>query len=288
MSKVSLLAGTDIAALEARYPKAFAGERARLTKTTLVAGVVVGLIIFAVWFLEFSFSRFLSGLVELFYLFSLMFPPSAGSWSRFFLFLHSMGQTLAIACLGTLLAAIFAFPVGFLAARNVIPNIFAHFAIRRFLDAIRGVDTLIWALIWINVVGLGPFAGVLAIMCSDFASFAKLFSEAIETADRKPIEGVTASGGGHLHTIRFGILPQILPVMLSQILYFFESNTRSATIIGIVGAGGIGLELSEAIRTLEWQQTSMLVLMILVVVAAIDFVSTKIRLSVIGRRPASA
>src|SRR5262249_46888776 len=151
------------------------------------------------------------------------------------------------------LAAVLAFPLGLLAARNAMPAWAIRFLTRRSLDTLRGVDTLIWALIWVNVVGLGPFAGVLAIMSSDVGAFGKLFSEAIEAADRRPVEGVIAAGGSRLDGIRFGLLPQVLPVMASQVLYYIESNTRSATIIGIVGAGGIGLHLYEQIRTLEWQ-----------------------------------
>jgi phosphonate transport system permease protein len=139
-------------------------------------------------------------------------------------------------------------------------------------------------LIWIDVVGLGPFAGALAIACSDFGALAKLMSEAIETADRKAIDGVVASGGGRLMTIRFGIVPQILPIFACQLLYFFESNTRSATIIGIVGAGGIGLHLCEQIRVLEWQQVAFPIIMVLLTVAAIDLVSRRLRLAIIGRR----
>ena len=159
------------------------------------------------------------------------------------LYLKGLAETLAIALLGTMLAAVFAFPLAFIAAKNVVAQRIVHFLSRRFLDTIRGVDTLIWALIWINVVGLGPFAGILAVAMSDIGSFGKLFSEAIETADNKPVDGVTSTGGSALHQIRFGIVPQVLPVILSQVLYYFESNTRSATIIGIVGAGGIGLYL---------------------------------------------
>ena len=188
----------------------------------------------------------------------LMIPPSFGTLARLSLYFWGLAQTLAIAFLGTLLAAILALPVGFLAARNVIPNVFAHFAVRRALDIVRAVDTLIWALIWINVVGLGPFAGILAIMTSDFGAFGKLFSEAIEATDAKAVEGVLSSGGGRLHAVRFGLLPQVLPVFLSQILYFFESNTRSATIIGIVGAGGIGASLYEEIQQNEWPHVAFL------------------------------
>jgi phosphonate transport system permease protein len=155
--------------------------------------------------------------------------------------------------------------------------------LRRSMDTLRGVETLIWALIWVNVVGLGPFAGVLAILTSDIGNFGKLFSEAIETADRKPVEGVVSAGGGKLESVRFGLIPQVLPVMASQVLYFFESNTRSATIIGIVGAGGIGLHLFEQIRTLEWESVSFIVLMILVLVAIIDFFSARLRFAIIGK-----
>jgi len=171
-----------------------------------------------------------------------------------------------------------------LAARNIVRSNVLRFPVRRMFDSIRGVDTLIWALVWINVVGLGPFAGVLAIAVSDFGAFGKLFSEAIEGADQKQVEGIRASGGSALHEIRFGLLPQVLPVIAGQVLYFIESNTRSATIIGIVGAGGIGLQLAEQIRVLEWQRVSFLVLMILVAVAAIDFISGKLRFAIIGRR----
>jgi len=154
-----------------------------------------------------------------------------------------------------------------LAARNVVPPTLLRRPIKRFFDAVRGVDALIWALIWINVVGLGPFAGVLAIATSDFGALGKLFAEIIESADRKQPEGVRAAGGRGLAGVRFGLMPQVLPVIAGQILYFIESNTRSATIIGVVGAGGIGLYLSEQIRVLEWKQVSFLIVLILLSVA---------------------
>jgi phosphonate transport system permease protein len=213
----------------------------------------------------------------------LMFPPDPGWVPTLLRYLHAMAETVAIAFLGTLVSAILAFPLASLAARNTRINLVMHFLARRTFDTLRGVDKLIWALIWINVVGLGPFAGVLAIICSDLGSFGKLFSEAIEAADRKPVEGITSTGGSRIQQFRFGILPQVLPVFLSQVLYYFESNTRSATIIGIVGAGGIGLILSEQIRTLEFQQVSFVILMILVTVSAIDWLCSKLRFQVIGQ-----
>lgn len=248
-----------------------------------VIGTMLVLALFALLRLEFSFARLGSGLVQLGTFLGLMIPPSPGP--HIASFLKALAETVAIAFLGTLLAAILAFPLGFLAAKNVTTNRIVQLMTRRFSDSLRGVDTLIWALIWINVVGLGPFAGVLAIMTSDVGAFSKLFSEAIEAVDRKPAEGVISTGGSPLHAIRFGVLPQVLPVLVSQVLYYFESNTRSATIIGIVGAGGIGLHLAEMIRTYEWDRVAFIVLLVLATVAAIDFVSSRLRLSLVGARP---
>lgn len=276
----------DQAAMEARYPHIFRpGIGGRLAALGVV-GAMTALFVFGLYQLDFSPARMINGVGQLGMLVTLMVPPDPGSWSRALLYVNALGETLAIAILGTLLAATIAFPLSFLAARNALPSWFVRFFMRRGLDTLRGIDILIWALIWINVVGLGPFAGVLAIMCSDTGTFGKLFSEAIEAADEKPVEGVIASGGSHLHAIRFGLIPQVLPVMASQVLYFIESNTRSATIIGIVGAGGIGLHLSEQIRTLEWQAVAFIVVLILVAVALIDLVSSRLRFAIIGRRPA--
>jgi phosphonate transport system permease protein len=226
--------------------------------------------------------RIIGGLSRLGDIVLLMLPPTPHTWDHCVTYLYALGQTLAIAFLGTTAAAVFALPLGFLAARNVVAGRIVHFFARRMLDTVRSVDTLVWALIWINVVGLGPFAGALAIACTDVAALAKLMSEAIETASEGPLEGILAAGGGRLAVARFGLLPQVLPVFASQALYFFESNTRSATIIGIVGAGGIGLYLSEMIRVLEWQEASFLILLVLITVAVIDAISRRLRGAIMG------
>jgi len=271
---------SDMPALKARHAAIFARSlRTRITVFGSLAAII-GLAIFAMVLFDFSPQRIYNGAHRLGEFAVLMMPPSPEG--RFVAFAQALGETLAIAFLGTLTAAVLAFPVAFLAAKNVIPNVFVHFAVRRGFDIIRSVDTLIWALLWINVVGLGPFAGALAIACSDFGSFGKLFSEAIEATEKKAAEGVAAAGGSKLHEVRFGLLPQVLPVIASQVLYYFESNTRSATIIGIVGAGGVGIYLNELIRVLELKQVAFLILMILVTVAVIDFISTKLRLAMIG------
>ncbi len=253
-------------------------------RVPVVLGVVFlfALLVFGLIYLGFSADLFISGLPNLTFIVGLMIPPNPETWTRVLFYLNQLGQTLGIAFLGTLFAALLAFPFSFLAAKNVVPSFIVHILSRRFFDTVRGVDTLVWALVWINVVGLGPFAGTLAIICSDFGALAKLFSEAIETVDRRAVEGVLSAGGSRIQSVRFGMLPEVLPVIISQVLYFFESNTRSATIIGIVGAGGIGLSLDEMINTLEWHQVSFIILMLLVTVSVIDYASTRLRIAIIG------
>lgn len=278
------LSAGERAALIARHKAAIDGSlRTKLVTIAVIAGLV-GLFVYGVASLEASLWRILNGFANLGTFVVLMLPPDPGSFARALIFVKALFETIAIAFLGTVLAAFLAFPLGFLAAKNVVANRVVHFLARRSLDTVRGVDALIWALIWINVVGLGPFAGMLAIMTSDLGAFGKLFSEAIESADRKPVEGIASVGGGKAHEIRFGLIPQVLPVIASQVLYYIESNTRSSTIIGIVGAGGIGLYLAETIRTLEWQQVSFLILLILAAVTAIDFLSNRLRFAIIGKR----
>lgn len=247
--------------------------------TVLAALALLGL---GIWRLEIDAGRLLSGFGQLLHFLTLMVPPAPTQGASLPTVLHALAETLAIAFLGTGLAALIALPLGFLAARNTTLHGVVRFLSRRGLDGLRGIDALIWALIWVSVVGLGPFAGVLAIMTSDIGTFGKLFSEAIEAADRKPQEGVVAAGGSGLARVRFGVLPQVLPVIAGQVLYIFESNVRSSTIIGIVGAGGIGLVLAEMIRTLEWQAVSLIVLLILVMVALIDLVSGRLRRAIAG------
>ena len=274
----------DLAGLRSRHPHHFVALGRDRRKAVAAAVLTFALLFFGMIDLGFFNAKTIAGVVHLGEVAVLMLPPDPGSWAHARLFLSALVETIAIALLGTLVAAVLAFPLGLLAANNVTTSRILHFLTRRSLDTIRSVDTLVWALIWVNVVGLGPFAGALAIMTSDIGGFGKLFSEAFEASDRKPVEGIVATGGGRILGVRFGILPEVFPVIASQVLYFFESNTRSATIIGIVGAGGIGLHLAEAIRTLELKQASFIILLILVAVAAIDVVSSQLRFALIGKR----
>jgi phosphonate transport system permease protein len=243
---------------------------------------LAGLTIFSEWWLDIPFGQLWTGIASLAKFIALMFPPSTGG--HLDLLVKAMEETLAIAFLGTLIATVLAFPISFLAASNTTPHAAFRFVVRRALDTVRSIDALIWALVFVGVVGLGPFAGILAIAVSDTGALGKLFSEAIETTDARGRESVLANGGTPFLSVRFGLLPQVLPIIAGQILYFFESNVRSATIIGIVGAGGIGLQLSEQIRTYDFDQVAFAVMMILITVAAIDFISGKLRFAIIGRR----
>ncbi|MDO5529052.1 MAG: phosphonate ABC transporter, permease protein PhnE [Paracoccus sp. (in: a-proteobacteria)] len=198
---------------------------------------------------------------------------------------RGIAQTLAMAFLGTLLASIAALFIGFLAARNTMPIFIIRQFVRRVLDVLRGVDQLIWGLVFVRAVGLGPLAGVLAIFVSDTGTLAKLYSEAIENIDRKQVEGVRATGAGPIKVMRYGYLPQVLPIFISQSLYFFESSTRSATILGLVGAGGIGMIIIERFRANLFDQVAFVVLNVLVCVFVIDWLSKRIRQRVIGEQP---
>lgn len=273
----------DVARLRERHPHVFDRNLVGTLLRFVVIAVMAGLAVYAVVRLDIATGRLIEGIAALGHFLTLMMPPTADSWPKFFLYLHALGETVAIALLGTAFAAFLALPASFLASRNVTRLWPLRFFTRRVSDVARGIDQLIWALIWVGIVGLGPMAGVLAIAVSDFGTFVKLFSEAIETADRRPGEGIASTGGNGLEVLRFGIVPQVLPVIAGQGLYLFESNVRSSTIIGIVGAGGIGLHLSEQIRTLEWQHVSLLIIMILIAVAVTDWIATRLRRAIAGR-----
>jgi phosphonate transport system permease protein len=187
-------------------------------------------------------------------------------------------QTMMMAVLGTMTAMLASLPLAFLAARNFTPSTIVMHALRRLLDFVRGVDSLIWSLIFIRAFGLGPLTGALAIAVTDTGSLTKLFSEALENVDRKQIEGVNATGASQIQRYRYGVIPQIMPVFLSQSLYYLESNTRSATVIGALGAGGIGLLLVETMRTAkDWENVAYLVVLIIVVVVIMDTLSGLLR-----------
>lgn len=194
-------------------------------------------------------------------------------------------QTLVMAFVGTLLGTLVAFPLAFVAARNITPSRLTNWAMKRSFDFLRSIDMLIWALFFTRGFGPGPIPGIAAIFFTDTGALGKVYAEALENVDDKQREGVKSVGASPAVVNRFGVVPQVLPVFISQSLYFWESNTRSATIIGAVGAGGIGLKLLEAMGTnADWDKVAYMVVLILIVVFVFDGVSNALRSRLIGRQ----
>jgi phosphonate transport system permease protein len=184
--------------------------------------------------------------------------------------------TVEIALLGTAVAAVAALPLGFVSARNVAaPPLF--YPARAVLNFFRSVDTLVYALVFVAAVGLGPFPGVLAVIAYTTTSLAKLYSEAIEGIDRGPVDAITATGATRLQILRFGVLPQVLPLFLSYVLYRLETNIRAATVLGFVGAGGIGFYLQTYLRIIDYPAASTVLLVTVAMVMVVDAVSSRLR-----------
>lgn len=197
--------------------------------------------------------------------------------------LWAIYETVLMAFLGTMGAAIIALPLAFLAAKNFAPLMAVRFAMRRVFDFFRGVDALIWTIILTRAFGLGPLTGALAILITDTGSFGKMFSEALENVDNKQIEGIRSTGAKPVQRYRFGVIPQITPILLSQILYYLESNTRSATIIGAITGGGIGLLITQAIITQkDWEEVTYYIVLVVLMVMAMDWFSGWLRGRLIG------
>ncbi|MGD0107382.1 MAG: phosphonate ABC transporter, permease protein PhnE [Rhodopila sp.] len=267
----------DLAAERARHPEAFRGKG---WLRWLLLGAVFTYLAYLMWL--FDVSRVFTDLPRVWVIVRLMLDwTNIAEWDHAELW-RSMLETVAMAYLGTMLAVLFAVPLGFLGARNVIPRRVFHFITRRLFDGLRGLDQLIWALVFVRAMGLGPIAGIMAIAVAETGVLAKLFAEAVENIDPRQVDGITSVGAGFVARLRFAVLPQVLPVMISQTLYSIESNSREATILGLVGAGGIGLRLSERIQINAWDQVAYIIVLILISVAIIDTTSRYLRLRLIG------
>jgi phosphonate transport system permease protein len=191
-------------------------------------------------------------------------------------YVAAMWLTIQIALWGTLLAILLAIPLGLAASRNVSPP-WVQQPVRRLLDLLRAVPDLVIGMVFIVAVGLGPFAGVLALAVNTGGVLGKLFSEAVETIDPRPVEGVRATGAAPLQQIVWGVLPQVAPLWTSYALYRFESNARSATVLGLIGAGGIGQLLFDSLNAFRYSATATIVIVIVVAVSLIDLLSQAMR-----------
>jgi phosphonate transport system permease protein len=201
------------------------------------------------------------------------FPPDFRQWPYY---MREMATTLHIALWGTLLAIILAVPCGLLCSANIAPW-WVYQPMRRLMDAFRAINEMVFAMLFVVAVGLGPFAGVLALFVHTTGILAKLFSEAVESIDPRPVEGIRATGALAIEEIVFGVIPQVMPLWISYSLYRFESNVRSATVVGMVGAGGIGVAMWEGIRGFYFAQTCAMMIIIVVTVTLVDVISAQIR-----------
>jgi phosphonate transport system permease protein len=201
------------------------------------------------------------------------FPPDFSDW-RFYL--KDTIETISMGIWRTIFAAIAGVPLAIFAAENICPA-WVVFPVRRVLDAMRAINEVVFALIFVVAVGLGPFAGVLALFVHTTGTLGKLFSEAIESIDPRPVEGIRATGASKLQEILFGMIPQVLPLWTSFTLYRFEANVRSASVLGIVGAGGIGVSLYQSFRSFKYPKVCAILIFLIVAVAIIDTLSAKLR-----------
>lgn len=200
-------------------------------------------------------------------------PPDFHDWQHY---LAELVVTLQIALWGTALAIVCAVPLSLLASANLTPW-WVNQPARRFMDVCRAINEMVFALLFVVAVGLGPFAGVLALWVHTTGVLGKLFSEAVEAIDPQPVEGLRATGAHPLQEIVYGVLPQVMPLWISFALYRFESNVRSASVVGIVGAGGIGMVLWDVIRGFQYAQTAATLIMLAVSVTLIDMISARVR-----------
>ena len=201
------------------------------------------------------------------------FPPDFRDWR---IYVKEMLVTMHIAVWGTVLAMVAAIPLGLLSASNISP-VWVHQPVRRLMDACRAINEMVFAMLFIVAVGLGPFAGVLALAVHTTGTLAKLFSEAVEAIDPRPVEGIRATGASALVEVLYGVLPQVMPLWVSFALYRFESNVRSASVVGMVGAGGIGVVLYEVIRGFQYAQTCAVLIILVLSVTLIDLLSARLR-----------
>mgnify|MGYP001766600804 CR=1 FL=1 len=201
------------------------------------------------------------------------FPPDFRDWKYY---VEEMLITIQIAIWGTVLAVVFAVPFGLLSAENIAPA-WVYQPVRRLMDALRAINEMVFAMLFVVAVGLGPFAGVLALFVHTTGILAKLFSEAVEAIDPRPVEGIRATGANALEEIVYGVIPQVMPLWVSYSLYRFESNVRSATVVGMVGAGGIGVVLWEIIRGFYFAETCAVMIIIIATVSILDVISAQLR-----------
>lgn len=236
--------------------------------------IILGVIIWSMEGMNINWERISRGIPSIGNIIRLMFPPDMGYFSRS---LSAMMESIQIAVIGTTVAAILAFPISFLSAAKIGVPFWLVFIAKQVLNAIRTFPELILGIFFVASYGPGPLAGVMAIGINSIGMLGKLNSEIVETIDRGPIEALEASGSNRAEVFLYAIFPQVLPQFLATALYRFELNLRAATVLGLVGAGGIGVILLQALQFRRWPVVGMSLLIIIVVVTIIDYSSAYIR-----------
>jgi len=255
---------------DTRAARLAALEAARPTGLARHWGIGIALLVFyaVCWQVaNVDLGKLATGLPKLGHWIASAWPPAIGELP---IFLHRTAETVAMAALGTTGAVLLALPMAVLAARNITPWPRLVGPVRVVLNALRGIDSFVFALLFVAAVGLGPFAGVLGIMLHTWGSAAKNFADHIENINLEPYEAVRSTGAGRFSAITYAVLPDVLPVMLSMALFWFEFNVRASTVLGVVGAGGIGLELKNSMDLLDFPRLFTIIVLIVVVVTAID------------------
>jgi phosphonate transport system permease protein len=258
------------AAVEQALVREAAWRHRRMAIRLLVgAGLLVILWLSAVR-INLSAGNVILGIPNMVDFFGRMFPPDFSYLS--FLVAPTI-ETVQIAAWGTVIAVVLSAPLSLLAARNTSPHPVVYFATRVFLNLLRSINELIYALLLVSAVGLGPFPGVLAIALHATGMLAKFVAEEIEHVNKGPVEALQAAGAGRMQTILFGILPQVLPAVVGYILYRFDVSIRSATVLGLVGAGGLGFSLITTMKMFKYHETAASILMIILLIWLADWIS---------------
>ena len=263
-------AAAALADLEARQ-KPFGAPR---LKAAFIVALVVAFYLLAGYLVHFDLGRLASGLPKLGRWIVGAWPPD---FAELPLFLRRTGETVAMAAIGTTLAVLIALPLAVLASRNITPFPRLYYPTRWLLNALRGIDSFVFALLFVAAVGLGPFAGVLGIAFHTSGTAAKFFADQIESTNLGPYEAIRAAGASGPAAVPFALVPDILPLMLSTSLFWWEFNVRASTVLGVVGAGGIGQELKNSMDLLDFSRLFTIIAVILVAVTAIDWFSGWLR-----------
>jgi len=253
-------------------------RRAARRQTLTIGAVIAALAGWAAWGTDVNPAKLLAGMPAFFDLIGRMLPPDTSILARL---VEPMIETLEMALIGTTVPIFFALPLAFLCAVNTSPHPLVSVVVRTLVGALRTVPELIWAMVLVTAVGLGPFPGVLALCLHTVGGLGKFYYEAIEATDPGVMEAMQAAGASRFKVIWFGVMPNVLPVMMSSTLFYWEYNNRASTVLGLVGAGGIGLALTHALQDFRYQEVTTCLVLIVLILIVIDRFSAFLRARII-------